>query len=133
MPTALTGTGPFQFLEVVKMLKFFFVYIAPFHRFFIVSNVLYNNIQEHTGGATPSQIKSLGSIQEEPPSQINSLESIQEEPPPLRSSPWGAYRWSHPLSDQFPGENTEGTRLTQINYIWSIQDKGCLILVSQLK
>ena len=88
---------------------------------------------EHTEGTNLTQINPLGRIQEEPPSQINSLGSIQEEPPPLRLTPSGECRWSHPLLDELPGEHTEGTSLTQINYIGSIQDKGCLILVSQLK
>ena len=63
------------------------------HSFMRRSHLLsYQLPGENTGGATPSQITSLG--------------SIQVEPPHLRSTPWGAYRWSHPLSDQPPGEHT---------------------------
>ena len=66
---------------------------------------------EHSGGATPSQINSRVSIQELSP---------------LRSTPWGAYRWSHPLSDQLPGEHTGGSTLSQINSLGSIQEDSLL-------
>ena len=45
----------------------------------------------------------------------------EEELSPPTSTPWGAYRWNHPLPDELPGEHVGGATLSQINSLDSIQ------------
>ena len=45
----------------------------------------------------------------------------EEESPPLRSTPQGAYRWSHLLPDQISGEHTGGATSSLINSLGRVQ------------
>ena len=71
--------------------------------------------EEQKGGATPSQINSLGSIQEEPPPLKSTLWWSQ----PLRSTPW-EHNGGATLSEQLLGEHTGGATSFQINSLGSI-------------